>query len=184
MAYNRYSEEKEKPNILRKTGSRFFNMEQNCNNRGNNNGIIRDSPIKNYSDLYNLLNPNTKEKIDEYIKNYMNNLNGNNFFRSQDINLLNPNTSEVVNKYINNMQIQNKQKNQNYKNDKNYQDNQNYRDKQYNQRYQNYQNNNGYNINNYMNDKLNGGIISSNEDAQCRNILLSYFRERSKSPNY
>ena len=178
MAYNRYSEEKEKPNILRKTGSRFFNIEQNCNNRGNNNGIIRDSPIKNYSDLNNLLNPNTKEKIDEYIKNYMNNLNGNNFFRSHDINLLNPNTSEVVNMYINNMQIQNNKNNRHYKNGQNYQHNQNYRGKQNNQRYQNYQ------INNYMNDKLNGGIISSNEDAQCRNILLSYFRERSKSPNY
>ena len=115
----------------------------------------------------------------------MNNLNGNNFFRSHDINLLNPNTGEVVNMYIDNMQIQNKQNNRNYKNGQNYQNNQNYRGKQNNQRYQNYQNNNiGYNINNYMKDKLNGGIINNNEDDQCRNILLSYFRERSKSPNY
>ena len=108
----------------------------------------------------------------------MNNLNGNNFFRIHDINLLNPNTSEVVNMYINNMQIQNNQNNLKYKNGQNYQNNQNYQGKEYNQRYQNYQ------INNYMKDKLNGGIINNNEDDQCRNILLSYFRERSKSPNY
>ena len=123
MAYNRYVDNLEKGNTLRRTGSNFFNMDPNYYNQGNKVGATKPQ-IKYENDQLKFLNPDTKEAVDNYIKYHMNNLNGNNYYINNNISKsqdrLNPDTSEVVDNFLKkqkeNREINNMRQNSNYMN--------------------------------------------------------------------
>ena len=123
MAYNKYDGNLEKDNTLRRTGSSFFNMNQNYYNQSNKVGATKPQ-IKYENDQLKFLNPDTKEAVDDYIKYHINNLNGNNYFINNNISKsqdpLNLDTSEVVNNFLKkqkeNREINDVQKNSNFMN--------------------------------------------------------------------
>jgi len=192
MAYNRYNEKREnreKDNILRKTGSSFFNMDQNYNNRSNNRFDNQGKPqIYNQNDLLKYLNPNTGEAVDQFLNYRMNN----NISKGGDINYLNPDTKKFVDDYVqelnnnkNDKKSSSKSRNNQAKdfinNKCSYNDlNNNCSNNNYNKKYQiNYE----FKTNNYINQNVYGGnFYVEKEDARCQQIYLNYIR--SRSPGY